>query len=257
MQFNLPDRIEEASFYVQTPFEIFEIDNFLDDQSYKALSLDVSQRHEFDHTFRSKGNKRKYSVGGHNIDELPASPWKEFCTFFLSQSFFEWFVKTHLSRFQKTGSLFYVPRTDDEHFAALQKNHEENGIDATYYHGEIHYSSIAKGGFIPPHTDHRKKRLSFVFYTPVDPVPEEMKTALGTVFYAAKPGHTQWRKLASGLLDGDQTRAFKSDHERVRTSRFTMNRCVGFIKNDISWHAVEPNPFDYDRRAIVVNILEV
>ena len=38
---------------------------------------------------------------------------------------------------------------------------------------------------------------------------------------------------------------------------FDENKIAGFIKSDISWHSVNENIFDYDRRAIVINLFEI
>ena len=36
-----------------------------------------------------------------------------------------------------------------------------------------------------------------------------------------------------------------------------LNQIIaGFIKSDISWHSVEKFNFEYDRRAIVINVYE-
>ena len=74
-----------------------------------------------------------------------------------------------------------------------------------------------------------------------------MQKGLGTVFYKPRKFRRAWRNYDSGLLSERKTRKFFHKYEIAHISLFKPNRCVGFIKNDISWHAVAPNNFDYDR----------
>ncbi len=254
---NLPDRLENASFFLDDPFHIFEIENFVDDAFYGALVADVAARQHFDRVFTGKGDKKKFSLGGHNIAEAEDCPFKTFVSFFLSQDFFDWFVQTHLPHFEVKGDPVHVyDKTDPAMMVAVEARNPQTATQS-FYNTEVHYSSMTKGGFIPPHTDSPKKRLSLVYYLPDTPVPDAMAENLGTVFYKPSRGKKSWQRFQSGLLNDKATKKFEDKHEPAHITKFRPNTCAGFIKNDVSWHAVAPNQYDYDRRAIVINILEM
>lgn len=254
---NLPDSLEEASFYTNDPFTIFEIENLIDDDFYELLVADVKSRRDFDRVFSGKGDKRKFSLGGHNIKDDDDSPFGEFVRYFLSQEFFEWFVATHLSMYPSTRKPHYVYNKRSSEFKNLKASNETASSPVAFYNTEVHYSSMTHGGFIPPHTDSPKKRLSLVFYLPDEPVSEDMQNNLGTVFYKAKDGVNPWERFKSGLLNSRDTERFLDENEVAHTTTYQRNKCAGFIKNAISWHAVEPNQYDYDRLSIVINIVEI
>lgn len=257
LRVNLPDRLEDFTHYRQEPFEIFEVENFVNDDFYADLTRDVNSRYEWDRIFRAKGNKRKFSVTGENFDDIEDSPLKTFAAYFLSHEFFDWFVRTHWPKYNKGTTPYYIYNRKSGEVGQLRRQHRQDGVAASYLYTELHYSSMEKGGFIPPHTDSPKKRLSFVFYIPSDPVPEHMQENLGTVFYRLRDGGTPWERFNSGLLDKTESREFLEHYDVAHTSRFQMNKCIGFVKSDVSWHAVSPNAFDYDRRAIVINMQEI
>ncbi len=254
---NLPATLQQASFYTEDPFTIFELENFVDDAFYADLVADVAKRQDFDRVFTGKGDKKKFSLGGHNIADMEDCPFKTFVTFFLSQSFFDWFAKTHLPHFEVKGKAVHVYDKTDPDMIAKVENRDPETATETFYNTEVHYSSIQTGGFIPPHTDSPKKRLSLVFYLPSDPVDPAMAENLGTVFYKPSKGKTSWQRFQSGLLNEKATAKFHDKHTPAHITKFRPNTCAGFIKSDVSWHAVAPNAYDYDRRAIVINILEM
>ena len=96
LQVNLPDTLEQASFFTTEPFTIFEMDNFVNEDFYHALVADVNARQDFDRIFKNKGDKKKMSLGGHNIHKAEDSPFKTLVAYFLSEEFFAWFDRTHL-----------------------------------------------------------------------------------------------------------------------------------------------------------------
>jgi len=132
-------------------------------------------------------------------------------------------------------------------------------IPLGFYYTEVEYSSLLKGAFIPPHTDNKKKRLSFVFYLPLEcELSETDKIKLGTVFWRPKKTATSpLKKFDSGFLKGDELSRFYEDYEVLKVATYDVNKAACFIKSDNSWHSVEENTLNYDRRAIVINIYEL
>lgn len=253
-EFSLPDRLEDASFFTDTPFPIFEFDDFLPPDFYNDLVADVQRRTAFDRVFARKGNKKKLSITGRTLEAFEPSPFKRLVAQVMSKKFFDWFARTHLPFFNITAEPVLVRNPSAKNLNALRRADAETGLNRAYFDIEVHYSSIEQGGFIPPHTDSPKKRMSLVLYLPSDPLPDDMALNCGTVFYAPKAKTPNWERFDSGLLNEQQTQKFLSNHKVAHVSRFVPNRCVGFIKSDVSWHAVAPIEANYDRRAIVMNI---
>ena len=257
MNVNLPDSLEQSSFHTREPFEIFEMDKFLSSENYEELIHGVNETHLPNEIYEPKGNKKKNIVNGENYSNFPGSPFKKLIKYFLSEEFFEWFVKTHLFDKDRCTEPVYIYDKSKVNIEQIRKEAKSTGIERKFYETVVHYSSIRKNDFIPPHTDSKQKRLSFVLYLPSEELSLEMQKGLGTVFYKPRKFRRAWRNYDSGLLSERKTRKFFNKYEIAHISLFKPNRCVGFIKNDISWHAVAPNNFDYDRRAIVINVMEL
>ena len=57
-------------------------------------------------------------------------------------------------------------------------------------------------------------------------------------------------------FEGIEKEKFYQDYQPFHIATYEENKFVGFIKSDNTWHTVEPFNFDYDRRAIVINVWE-
>ena len=85
----------------------------------------------------------------------------------------------------------------------------------------------------------------------------EMKKNLGTIFWKPKKtAVSQIKRFASTFLRGKEKEDFYINYEPLHTSTYEANKIAGFIKSDISWHSVKKFDFDFDRRAIVINVYE-
>ena len=132
-------------------------------------------------------------------------------------------------------------------------------LPISLFYTEIDYSSITNGGYIPPHTDDKRKRLSIVFYLPDtgSQLSYEMKKQLGTVFWKPrKKVVSEIKRFDSTFLKDKEKKNFYENYEIFHISTFEPNKVTGFVKSDISWHSVEKFNFEYDRRAIVINVYE-
>ena len=257
---NLPNSLESFSFFKKEPFIIFEKNDFLDAGIYKKLVDDVYSLDDFEHVFINQGEKKRTSISGNNLDNLKESTLKNFCCYFLSRDFFDWFKKTHLEHFPRKRFLYFYIRNPKSFIFKLVKRFVRIAkIPIFFFHAEIEYSSIAKGGFIPPHTDYKSKRLSFVLYVPNTNTSstEEMRKAMGTKFWRVKKqAGNSMDRFHCNLLDGQELELFYDNYECFHASEYKENLMVGFIKSDNSWHSVESFNFEYDRRALVINVFE-
>ncbi len=255
----LSDKLIDSSFYTESPFIIFEKSPFIDVPSYKRLLKEIYSLNDFNYTLKGKGEKKKRSVNLSNVNELADGTFKDFCLAILSADFYNWFKNTHLPHFNK--KIFNVRVTNPNHILIRLLRKFSNLINLPFgaYYTEVEYSSLCKNSFIPPHTDARNKRLSFVFYLPSEKkISKEQKSALGTVFWKPKNSSSApLRRFDCNLLDGKESKKFYKDYEVAKVAKYEPNKVACFIKSDNSWHTVEKIKFDYDRRAIVINVWQV
>lgn len=257
----LEDNLQDFENFHSEPFILFEKNNLLDSEDYKILTDEIYSYDNFEKIFKGKGEKRYKSINGSNLNTLKNGVFKDFCNFFLSPSFFNWFKKTHLPFFKyKKKKIFYIKNPKKFLFKIINKIVKIFNLPVNFLFTEIEYSSIKRGGFIPPHTDAFNKRLSFVYYLPNnnEKLNLKKKEALGTVFWKPKPSSLNpLRRFNCALLEKKEKEKFYEDYEPFHIATYEKNKFVGFIKSDNTWHTVEPFDFDYDRRAIVINIWEL
>lgn len=248
---SLTDSLESMDSFVKEPFIVFEKNNFLDDQSYVRLKDELYKFSSFDHTFLTNGNKKKFTVGGHNIKNLNDGTFKDLCNLILSKKFFDWFKKTHLIHFEDNKFKFKVNSPWGKFERLIKFLCKIFFIPIDFYYAEIEYSSIKKGAFIPPHTDDPKKRLSFVYYVPDGDLPEESKQNLGTIFWKSK---LKQKKDDDYMhIESDKINDFESNSEIFHIASFAPNKIAGFVPCNKSWHSVKENISDIDRRVVVIN----
>jgi hypothetical protein len=256
----LHEKLENCDEFIKNPIIIFKISNFLDENSYKNLVEEIYSISEFNKPFTGKGEKAINTINGSNINKIKNSTLKNFCKIILSKNFYLWFKQTHLLYYDKKNFQIYIQTYQNFFWRVFNKINKYLKFPLTIYYTEIEYSSIKMGGFIPPHTDNKNKRLSLVYYLPKKnyELNEAMKKNLGTVFWRAQStAVAPIKRFDCGLLDGEERDDFYASYEPLHIFKYEPNQIVGFIKSDISWHSVEKFEFDYDRRAIVINIYEL
>ena len=252
--------LKDLDNYRDNPFIVFEKNDFLENKEYLNLVNEIYVLNDFEKFSEGMGGKKKRSINGNNIENLKKGIFKDFCSFFLSKKFYIWFTKTHLPFFKNTNKYkIYILKPRNLFFRLIKKFSRTFKIPVSFYFTEIEYSSIKKGGFIPPHTDSKNKRLSFVYYLlrNNNEISEEQKKSLGTVFWkpllsCKKP----LNRFDCALLEGQEKKEFYKNYEPFYVASYVQNKFVGFIKSDNTWHTVEPFNFHYDRRAIVINVWE-
>lgn len=256
---NFTDQLKDFDYFTKDPFVIFEKKNFIDELSYKKLVKEIYSYKDFQRSYLESGNKKSTTIHGSNISTLNDGTFKDFCTAILHKNFFLWFKKTHLPFFKTKFFKIYLIRRRNIFFRIFNRLSKILRLPISVFYTEIEYSSITTGNHIPPHTDINSKRLSFVFYLPDmnKNFSSEINKQLGTTFWKAKEtAVSPIKRFASTFLKDKEIKDFYRDYEQSYTSTFEPNKIVGFIKSDISWHSVEKFNFEYDRRAIVINVHE-
>jgi len=260
MKFNLPNQLHEADKFLQNPFVIFEIHNFMDDSDYDALVQEIKSWDDYKISAdlgEGRGEKKKTSYTRSDLGQIELPQFKKFVTEITSRSFFQWFAKTHLPYYKRGLLTIYVSKPKNIFSRILRRINRILRSPFSFYYIEVENSVIKKGTSISPHTDAPNKRLSLVFYLSERGLPEQMRTNLGTIFYGISNGGQKWSKFNTNLLTKNETTEFLKSYQPTHISHFRPNACSGFIKNDISWHSVAENKYDYDRKTIVINMMEV
>jgi hypothetical protein len=95
---------------------------------------------------------------------------------------------------------------------------------------------------IAPHTDTPRKLVSLLFYLPCD----DTRAHLGTSIYVPRdPGFR---------CEGTRHHGFEG-FLKVTTAPYRPNSLLGFLKNDLAFHGVEPIPdADVERNVLLYNI---
>ncbi|WP_440928171.1 hypothetical protein [Candidatus Pelagibacter sp.] len=121
---------------------------------------------------------------------------------------------------------------------------------------DCEFSYIENMGKIVPHVDSIKEICTFLIYFPDEKLNDEdmdKQESYGTSFWESDLKNFSNKHL---ILEKDE-KEFKEKNKIFYISRFKKNHCCGFLRNDKSWHTVEPvniNP-NYIRKSININFI--
>lgn len=260
LKINLKDKLHEMEVYNETPFIHFSQRDFLDSESYGKLCQEINNINDFDYIFKGRGEKAKKTINGSSVSNVKSGILSDFCFAILDQKFYEWFIATHLKFYRSKKFKLYSAKPNQIRWRIFAKINRILNLPFSIYYTEIEYSSIKRGCDIPPHTDEKSKRLSFVYYMPTPNVhlTKELKNSLGTVIWKAREdAEKKLDRFDCALLGVDEQAELFKNYEISNVSDFEANKIFGFIKSEKSWHGVIKNENSYDRRAIVINIYEM
>lgn len=242
---NLKNKKTIINFIQKKPYFIFEIKNFLSDNEYEEIfknfptinkdniSEILTQNKKYAFNSRSNFYKKKIYENStmQKIHEIIFS--KEFSYFFYKRLFKEIF----LSRFNNVKNIIKILRFKRFHNnkQITKKNFFEKIIFSDIV-PDIEYSYMMNGAKLVPHTDSRQKLISLMLYFPDDNLTEEQKFSLGTSFYLSKNKNIKNKHLLNSKEEID----FKKNNKIGITLPFCGKNLYGFIRNDLSWHTVEP-----------------
>jgi hypothetical protein len=222
---------------------IFKIQDFLSEDLYNKVAdeFPVKKNYNLNNNFGKSSiifednNNQKYSK---NIkiflDIINSSEFFDFFTkkFFFQIAFQQNFLKKvkylRLPKLNKKNSIF------DNFFSKLRVGCE--------------FSSIKNLGGIYPHVDGNKKYLSLMIYFPQKKYND---SEYGTTFWDCNiKNHSN-----KHLNNLDELQNFKKNSKILYKTPFEKNVLYGFIKNNISWHSVEPIKIgeNYVRKSININ----
>ena len=110
------------------------------------------------------------------------------------------------------------------------------------------FSIIKNKGGIVPHVDGQRKYLSLMLYFPDNKYND---LNYGTTFWACKKKNFSNKHIENS----DEIISFRKKEQVLYRTPFTKNCLYGFIRNNVSWHSVEPIDVNdkYLRRSVNIN----
>jgi len=265
LSINLPVSLRSFDFYASNPFVVFSKSEFMDPKNYLDFVNELDDFMEDIHLKTDHSGKQKLSfkarLGLHN-KKFPLI--NSFIQLFNTKKFNNWFRLTHAPYYFPKRSIVVFPQSNfalqfyklvDRFFHFINPMFNYLHI----LHTSIEFSEIPPGAGIPPHKDSLTKRLAFVFYVPKNNIDERLEKALGTNFWKRKDGkeieNESWH--SEHKLSSDDQMLFEENYTKYCVVPYKSNSISGFIKSSNSWHSVDPNNSNQNRRAIVINVWSI
>lgn len=248
----LPESLEQSDSFLRDPITIFEIENFLKPRFYEALLRSFPNGAHFGHRYEQGGKwffNNQHPEFRRFLSRAPA--WR---------ALHDWFSAPEtLAELKRLADPYLahrpaIERKDWVFFPANWQVKRDENSDVTPVRQGFEFSALTRGDSIPPHTDLPSKLLSLMIYFP-DP-DLEGHVGCGTAFYEGKAGRETRPDWDPQMMTPAQSDAFFESHEVYFRSAFTPNKLVGFIKSEVSWHAVSPLeiPEGQIRKSINLNV---
>ena len=235
------------------PFTVFKCENFLKQDHYEEIRNNFPKHEDVLNLYTNKISSGSVSFSSrskyyelltkhrslrklHNI-----IMGDDFLNFFYKY-FFSQFIK---SRFKNPIQLIRLLRP----YKRKEINNKSliryfiNSVEVT-----IQYSFIPNCNFLNPHTDSQGKLLSLMLYFPDGVNKNEVN--YGTQFW-----NSNLKSFHSNHQIGDLANEFKKNYTKTFKSLFEKNVLYGFVRNNQSWHSVEPIFISdsYVRKSININ----
>ena len=242
---------KEIDEITENPFRIFSINNFFDYNFYldirklfdklgpKELCLTKNFGKTFITSDKANFDNDKENQIFSKLNKIIFSD--EFFYFFVKNSY----IKNAMSQsniFRKIKYLRYP----------ILQNSKVSLLDFLFSKISVSYnfSYIKNNGGIVPHVDSQRKYLSLLLYFPDD---IETEIEYGTTFWSSKSSNFS----NTHIQDVAKINDFKNNSKVFFKSPFVANCLYGFMRNNYSWHTVEPtdvNP-NYVRKSLNINLL--
>ena len=247
---------KQIKFISRKPFTLFKIDNFFSNEFYTNLEDNFPDLENLKINGLNDFKNKKYAFDTssdiHNLQIKSNTTFIKFEEIIYSNEFFNFFfnnlyldfIKSRLKKPSHLIKLLKYPR--------LVKNLNKEGFlhfitPLNKIKIEIQYSYILNKGKIVPHTDSGEKLLSLMLYFPSKNYDKQKQKKLGTNFWTSN-----FENFENFHQNDDKN---LKDKKLFYKTSFESNVLFGFIKNQASWHSVEPIDMgdDFVRRSININ----
>jgi hypothetical protein len=257
--------MKDIQFKYSKPFDIFEIDNFLEKDLYLGLRDNfpiMKNNHLITSLVNYKNGKYAFDTKSDIYkQELQNNIYvkrlhnliftKKFFYFFYKNLYFK-FLKSRCSSLKHLIKLLRFPKIVN----SIDKNNIFHYLSIfTNMRIELQYSLIKNMGYIVPHTDSGEKLLSLMIYFP-DYEGMDSKIYSKEINYGTSFWDSNEKNFGNNHQEGSLRDIFKKKNKIFVKPDFTGNKLIGFIKNPYSWHSVEPIDVheNYVRKTININI---
>ena len=217
---------KNLSLYIDKPFIIFEIENFLDNKDFDILKKTFPGTNYF----QAKPDDSK---------EIFNKSHSDYSVFMKeNEDWFNFFKKFESKDFVSNAYLFSLYENIKirglSHFKKWTTN--QNNLFTKFFFRrvflETHFALQDPTQIVYPHTDSRSKLLSMIYYV-------SGNENGGTEFWDIKKNRPKWDNWNNRhLIDKDDLNEFRNDSKLILKSKFKENKLVGFIKTNYSWHSV-------------------
>lgn len=230
------------SLYINYPFTIFEIRNYLKDDDYRNLHQSFPNEKYFDKS--DKGIiKDTFNSDSKKFNEFLSTnaEWKNFYESINSEKFIRDAFKESL-----------IPNFKSRGISALKiwTLEEKKGIFKFLYRKvkvKFIFSRIYKSKKIMPHTDATGKLMSMIYYFADYNWPKE--SGGNTIFWKTSKKWNNWDNVHVPEIDYDD---FSRENRILHESEYEPNKLIGFFKSECSWHSVkEINPKENKPRKVL------
>ena len=228
---------------------IFKIDNFLE----KDLFLNINKNFpNIDHKLNIFDDFKRCSFSQDKVNfenENQKNIINQFNDLVQSKEFFNFFVQKIFFKAAKSQSNFL--RMIKYLRYPVKNNNLNSFTDYLFSKIDVQYvfSFIKNMGGINPHVDAQRKYLSLMLYFPDGTKDIEY----GTTFWHSKiPNHSN-----THISKKNEVQDFKLNSKKILKTEFIPNCLYGFLRNDFSWHSVEPIDVsdNYIRKSININFI--
>ena len=215
------------SFHCKKPFYIFEIENFLDEKTFKKLKNSFPSEDNFPNN-KTKDSKEIFGINNASYQIFLDKNliWKNFLESFSNEKIVSELYKLTLKESVKNRGLSFLKKWTLNDLNFFTK----------FFYRKIfftNYFALQKNGqLVYPHTDARTKLVSMIYYI-------SGNEDGGTEFWKIEKNTDKWKNWNNKhLKEPGEIKDFKSDSKLVRKTKLIENKVVGFIKTDLSWHSV-------------------
>lgn len=242
-----------------SPFYSFVIKDFLNEDFYKKLQIDLKEI-EQDLNFFKESNVRKYNITSemkeYNNFINKKTSFKELDRIVFKNDFAKEFINYFILNCIKSNRdkpISLIKLIKPKYFSQ-KRGISIKDIFLTKIKTNIQYSFIGNGGLIKPHVDSNRKLISLMLYFPeynVSDIFFNKEKEIGTTFW-----DSNFKNMKNLHLEHDEINK-KYKMKKMFFNTFDKNNLYGFIKNNYSWHSVERIAMHkkYYRKSININFL--
>ena len=242
---------KKINYLNKDPIVLFKVDDFFDYNFYLDIKKLFNQICSEELSLTTNFGKKSIRASQSRFDtenqirifaQLNKALFdKEFFYFFVK----EFFLKNVFTQKNILKKIKYsrYPIIDDRKKSLLDFLYSKISI-------EYNFSYIKNKGGIVPHVDAQRKYLSLMLYFPDD---NEEDIEYGTSFWKSNiPNFSN-----THILETAKINEFKMNSKPLFKSQFVPNCLYGFLRNDFSWHTVEPLDVstNYVRKSLNINFL--